>query len=445
MEPRIQYAKTPDGVSLAYLSLGHGYPIVCVPSAWGTAHMYRTMPFWRAAIDPLVDLGWRLVLYDGRGMGSSDHRDMDYSLATRVNDLKAIVGHLKLEGFALFGILGGGPVAIAYAVQHPQRVSHLVLASTYVCGEELYREVPVQRVQAQLWSIATEQWELFTLTLANAIGGFADSAQAAVIAQAMRASMSPAEYLAWMEATEAIDVRELLPQVPAPTLVMHLPRFPNSTLALAQAIATGIPGAQLLTTDDIPNAIHEFLTESGAAPRDAAAKPDTGFRTILFTDVVGHTEMMLRLGDDRGRELLREQERTTREVLGQHLGTEVKTMGDGFMASFSSVTRAVECAIALQRAFGERNQTAAEPLHIRVGLNAGEPIEEEGDLFGAMVILAARIAAKAAADEILASLAVRELCAGKGFLFSDRGEAPLRGFEDPVRLYEVRWRVEDSP
>jgi len=100
----------------------------------------------------------------------------------------------------------------------------------------------------------------------------------------------------------------------------------------------------------------------------------------------------------------------------------------------------VECAIALQRAFAERNETAGEPLRIRIGLNAGEPIEEEGDLFGTTVILAARIAAQAQGGEILASLAVRELCAGKGFLFADTGEVILKGFEEPMRLFAVRWR-----
>ena len=160
---------------------------------------------------------------------------------------------------------------------------------------------------------------------------------------------------------------------------------------------------------------------------------------MLFTDVVGHTAIMRRLGDEKGREVLREHERITREALKSHGGTEVKTMGDGFLASFSSVTRAVECAIALQQAFARHNETAAEPVHTRVGLNAGEPIEEEGDIFGETVILAARVAAQAEGGEILASLAVRELCAGKGFLFADRGDIVLRGFEDPVRLYEVRW------
>ena len=132
-------------------------------------------------------------------------------------------------------------------------------------------------------------------------------------------------------------------------------------------------------------------------------------------------------------------------------------MGDGFMASFGSVTRAVECAIALQKAIDERNRgvgveqlpedtaksgdaaAVAQTLQVRCGLNAGEPIEEEGDLFGAMVILASRIAAKAEGGEILVADTVRGLCSGKGFLFADRGEFVAKGFEEPVRVYEVRW------
>jgi adenylate cyclase len=150
--------------------------------------------------------------------------------------------------------------------------------------------------------------------------------------------------------------------------------------------------------------------------------------------------MMRRLGDEKGRAVLREHEQVTRNVLKANGGAEVKTMGDGFMASFTSVTKAVGCAIALQRAFDERNASAPEPVTVRVGLNAGEPIQEDGDLFGETVILAARIAAQAQGGEVLASMAVRELCAGKGFLFADLGEKAMRGFEDPVRVFEVRSR-----
>ena len=115
-------------------------------------------------------------------------------------------------------------------------------------------------------------------------------------------------------------------------------------------------------------------------------------------------------------------------------------MGDGFMASFGSVTHALECAIALQRAFAKHTETGGEPLSVRVGLNAGEPIEEDGDLCGTTVILAARIAAKADGGEILIPEPVRHLLSGKSFTFSDRGEFAMKGFDDAVRLYEVQWR-----
>ena len=138
--------------------------------------------------------------------------------------------------------------------------------------------------------------------------------------------------------------------------------------------------------------------------------------------------------------VLRDHERITRELLRTHGGTEVKTMGDGFMASFDSATRAVECAIDLQRSFAGRNNTASEPMLVRVGLNAGEPIEENDDLFGTAVTMAARIMGQGVGGEILVSDVVRGLVAGKGFVLADRGEFVAKGFEEPVRVYEVRWR-----
>jgi adenylate cyclase len=154
--------------------------------------------------------------------------------------------------------------------------------------------------------------------------------------------------------------------------------------------------------------------------------------------------MMTRLGDEDGRRVLREHERLTRDVLGQHGGVEVKALGDGFMASFSSVSKGVQCAAELQRAFGQRNESADEQLHVRVGLNAGEPIEEEGDFFGATVILAARIAEQAGAGEVLLPEPVCHLLSGKQFSFADKGEVVLKGFDDAVRLYELRWSAEGA-
>jgi class 3 adenylate cyclase len=162
--------------------------------------------------------------------------------------------------------------------------------------------------------------------------------------------------------------------------------------------------------------------------------------TILFTDIVGHTEMMRRLGDSLGRAVLREHERITRETLAAHGGVEVKTDGDSFMATFASTSSAVECAIALQRAFAKHAEGGGEPIVVRMGLNVGEPIEEDGDFFGSAVILGARIKDQAGGGEILVPEAVRHMLAGKGFVFADRGEVVLKGFEEGVRLFEVRWR-----
>ena len=184
-------------------------------------------------------------------------------------------------------------------------------------------------------------------------------------------------------------------------------------------------------------AIDEFLGEGEEAAPAPLAKEDV--HTILFTDVEGSTALTQRLGDAKARELLRQHERIVREALKAHGGSEVKTTGDGFMTSFSSATKALESAIAMQRAFAAHNESAEEPILVRVGMNAGEPIAEDEDLFGTAVNLAARICGHAEAGQILASDVVRQLVAGKDFLFSDRGEVRLRGFDEPVRLYEVRW------
>ncbi|MBI5946590.1 MAG: protein kinase [Chloroflexi bacterium] len=184
--------------------------------------------------------------------------------------------------------------------------------------------------------------------------------------------------------------------------------------------------------------------KDGSAVRDEQSSGDgnESLRTLLFTDLESHTAMMQRLGDEKGRKLLRDHERMTREALREFGGSEVKTMGDGFLASFTSAQRALRCAISLQTALADYSAKGDETLTIRVGINAGEPIAEDEDLFGTAVILAARIASKAAGGEIFVANVVRELVAGKGFLFADRGEFPLRGFEEPMRVYELNWRLD---
>ncbi|GAG13828.1 unnamed protein product [marine sediment metagenome] len=234
--------------------------------------------------------------------------------------------------------------------------------------------------------------------------------------------------------------------------MLHRRQVPFPDVSLARDLASRIPDARLALlegtiiapwlgdTEAVMTAVNEFLGEGEEAAAGAEAPPAGAFRTILFTDVEGSTAMTQRLGDARAREVLREHERIVREALKAHGGSEVKTTGDGFMTSFSSATRALESAIAMQRAFAAHNESAAEPIRVRVGLNAGEPIAEEKDLYGTVVNLAARICGQAEPGQILVSDVVQQLTAGKGFTFADKGEATLKGFEKPVRLHEVRWQ-----
>jgi class 3 adenylate cyclase len=164
----------------------------------------------------------------------------------------------------------------------------------------------------------------------------------------------------------------------------------------------------------------------------------TAFRAILFTDIEGSTALTMRVGDLRAMGLIRAHDAIVRTALGTHGGQEVKHTGDGIMASFTSVAAAVQAALAIQNRVAERNSQATDALHLRVGVSCGEPVTEEGDLFGAAVELAARLCASGNAGGILVSSAVREVCLGKGFVFEDRGVAELKGFSEPVRLYGVR-------
>ena len=153
----------------------------------------------------------------------------------------------------------------------------------------------------------------------------------------------------------------------------------------------------------------------------------------------GSTSLTQRVGDAKAQEVLRTHNRIVREALQAHDGSEIKHTGDGIMASFQSASGAIDCAVDIQRALDSRNEANPEtPLRVRIGLNAGEPVAEGDDLFGTAVQLASRIAARAEPGQVLVSDVVRQLAAGKEFLFSDEGDVVLRGFEDPVRLYGVR-------
>jgi len=449
MEPRVQYTQTEDGVNIAYWAMGEGRPLIVMPTIpWSHVELEWRIPEYRAWYESMLGFS-RLVRYDSRGSGLSDRDVDDYSLEAHVRDLSAVAGLLGDQPLVLVAPLGIGPVAIAYAARWPERVSHLILWCSFAwASDPLGSSSALQALRA----MRGQDWNIYTEAIAHVALGWDAGEPVRLYAAYMRECVSREVAGAVSNASAAFDVSELLPQIKSPTLVLHRRQVAFPGIELSRSLAAKVPGARMVTlegnslapflgdAESVVTAMQEFVLEgeeTQAAPQPAAVG---GIHTILFTDIEGSTALTHKLGDAAARDLLREHERLTREALKAHGGAEVKTMGDGFMASFNSATRALDCAIALQRAFAEHNASAADPLRVRVGLNAGEPIEEEQDLFGTAVILAARIAAQAQAGEILVSEGVRQIVAGKKFLLADRGEVTLRGFEDPVRVYELNWR-----
>ena len=196
----------------------------------------------------------------------------------------------------------------------------------------------------------------------------------------------------------------------------------------------GLVASRIILVDH--RSVGSFL---GAILEPAVGEPfaHTAFRAILFTDICGSTALTNRLGDVGAMGLLRAHDAIVRNALESHGGSEVKHTGDGIMASFLSVPQAVACALEINHQVQERNREAKTELPLRIGISCGEPVTEEGDLFGAAVELAARLCGHGAAGTILVSGAIREFCLGKGYSFVDRGRAKLKGFDDPVRIYGV--------
>jgi class 3 adenylate cyclase/pimeloyl-ACP methyl ester carboxylesterase len=452
MEPRIQYAQTADGVSIAFWTRGKGEPFVCMPNVpWSHVELEWQTPELRRWFERLAEKR-TVVRYDNRGSGLSDREVTDYSLDAQVLDLEAVINRLGLETFALMGPLHSGPVAIAYATRHPERVSHLLLWCTYARGPDYYGSSP----QLQATRVLLDHdWEVYTETVAHVAYGWSAGEEARRFASFIRRSVSREAVQATREAIETYDVTALLPKVKAPTLVLHRRQFSLPRLEVARRLASQIPDARLVIlegaspapflddTESVLKAIGEFLgVELQAEP--AAGSGGQAPVTILFTDMEGSTSVTQCHGDAKAQEILRTHNTIIREALNAHGGLEIKHTGDGIMASFASASRAIASAVAMQKGFAAHNEVNPEtPIRVRIGLNAGEPVAEEDDLFGTAVQLAARICAHAQPGEILVSNVVRDLAAGKGFLFADQGEVVLRGFEDPLRLYEVGWREDE--
>jgi len=436
----IHFAKSADGARIAYSDSGQGDQSLIYArtfTALGQETDFPEVQAWNARLSSRM----RLLRLEMRGSGLSE-REAAIGEDLAAPDILAVADAAGLQRFSLMAVGSQTASALIVAKRHPERVERSVIwefvnGGTHSTNRQVRAQVAVSDIDADAYA---------QLVVRGLVGDRLDLLPRWT--DLIRGTYTGEAFVRAAAVLRDHDAFHDIDHITCPTLVVANVNG-NYGVADSQRLVSQLNSASLLTHKfphlfpellpadaDVLAAVVDFLT--GQSPASPVIS-QTSLRTLLFTDLEGHTAMMSRLGDAKGREVLREHERITREALAAHGGQEVKTMGDGFMASFGSAQRALECAVALQRAVA--GGIGGEALRIRAGINAGEPIAEDDDLFGSSVIAAARIAGKAAGGQVLVSDVVRQLVAGKGFLFSDAGIQELKGLEEPVRLWELRWEA----
>ena len=446
MDHQLAYFARPDGVTLAYGVAGTGPPLVLV-MGWTTHLDWFFRHPATLLFEPLTHYV-QLITFDKHGSGLSDRDRTEFTLDSEVYDIEALVDHLGLERFLLMGMSEGGLAAAAYAAKHPDRVDRLVLYSTTANGPALGPD-PFKQSFVE---IIRSAWGMGSKSITDLIVPDASKEEQEEFARAQREAASADVAANLMDMLYHTDIRPLLPQIQAQTLVIHRrssrafpPRngralaagIPNSRAVIIPGVAHYPPSPGDPNTIDVVNEILDFLVPGTEAK--AVRHKDT-FRTVMFTDVEASTQLVARLGDALARDILRRHEVVCRRAVAEHGGIEIKTMGDGFMVSFTSASSALDTAIAIQGALVEAFADEQEEIRVRIGIHAGEPIAEDDDLHGTAVIMASRIMDAASGGEIMVSSLVRELVAGRDYRFVGRGPRSLKGFEESVPLFELDWR-----
>jgi pimeloyl-ACP methyl ester carboxylesterase/class 3 adenylate cyclase len=428
MPPETRYARSGE-VNIAYQVVGGGpFDLVFVPGFISHLDLQWADPRIARFLDKLASFS-RLILFDKRGTGLSDPVAAPAPLEDRMDDVRAVMDAAGSERAALFGLSEGGAMSILFAATYPERTRSLILCGTFATGTL----DPDDNPGGQRW--VDEYHRVLDLTEhwgeGRTLGVFAPSADSERdrIGRGIfeRSAATPQMTRTLLDMVVETDVRDVLPSVRVPTLVLHREEE-FVPVASARYLAEHIPGARLVVlpgADHIPfygdadgyaEEIEEFLTGARQAPVS-----DRILTTVMFTDIVGSTERAAALGDARWRELVARHDELVRSELERHRGREIKTMGDGFLATFDGPARGIRCARAIA------DKVRALDVELRAGLHTGE-CELVGDDIGGMAVnIGARISAIAGADEVLVSSTVKDLVVGSGISFSDRGAQELKG------------------
>ena len=438
MGSEVGYARSGD-VHIAYRIFGDGpRDLVLIPGTLSHVEIFWEFPLNQYLLKRLTSFA-RVIVFDKRGQGLSD-RVADQTLEERIGDVRAVMDAAGSSRATIFGWSEGGPMSLMFSAACPERTAALV-----VCGS-------FASVKAEPWSVSAERWARFlaeverrwgkgVLVPFNAPSRQHDEPFVQWFGRLERASASPGAVVALLRANYDIDVRHVLPAIQAPTLILHRVGDRAVPVEAGRYLAQHIRGAKYVelpgddhllqafdrdTMDLLIGEIEEFVTGVRPGP-----EPDRVLVTVMFTDIVASTERAAAIGDRRWRQLLDDYLDLARRQLAHFRGSEIDVAGDGLFAIFDGPARAIRCASAI------RDAVPRLGLEVRVGLHTGECEVAGSRASGIAVHTGARIASVARPQEILVSGTVRDLVAGSGIRFDDRGSHVLKGVPGDWRLFAV--------
>jgi class 3 adenylate cyclase len=441
--PKTSYARTRDGVHVAFEVVGDGpFDLVWANSWLSHIEFSWDNPTIARFYEHLASF-CRLVLFDKRGTGLSDPVTGIPTIEDRMEDIRAVMDAVGCERAALFGSSEGAATCAVFAATYPERTIALVMFSPFIVGTA-DDECP--------WAWSAEFWELLRVAMEETWGTpegsgvelvtpslIGNVSAAAWYGRYLRAAASPAVAAALLNVNTQIDIRPVLPTIRVPTLVLHRTDEVWINVNYGRYASTHIPGATLVElsgtdhypweqdADEVLGEIEEFLTGDRSEPEYGRV-----LATVLFTDIVDSTGRASALGDAAWRDLLDAHDDMVRRQLDRFGGREVKTTGDGVLATFDGPARAIRCAQTI------REGASRLGLDIRAGLHTGEIERRSSDVGGIAVHIGQRVSALAASGEVMVSSTVKDLVAGSRIEFEDRGEHDLKGVPGSWNLFAVK-------
>ncbi len=441
MEPKTEYARSGD-VHIAYQVVGQGpLDLVYVPGWVSHVELAWEEPTLARFLRRLASFS-RLIVFDKRGTGLSDRVPDDKlpTLEDRMDDLRAVMDAVGSERAAVFGVSEGGNLCALFAATYPERTTALVMFGTFAkrIWSPDYPWAPTPEKRQQEYELVEREWGNLMDLAHYAPSKIGDEAFARRTTAYMRRAASPGAAVALLRMNTQIDIRHVLPTIRVPTLVVHRTGDRDAHVEEGRWLATRIPGTRFVELpgddhlpwvgdqDAILDEIQEFLTGVRQSPDF-----DRALATILFTDIVGSTELAARLGDRAWQDLLEQHHLLVRRELTRFRGREIDTAGDGFFVTFDGPARAIRCACSI------RDGVSQTGIKIRAGLHTGEVELAKEKVGGIAIHIGARVAAAARPSEVLVSSTVKDLVAGSGIRFTERGTHALKGIPGEWQLFAV--------